>query len=68
MRVRGEGEAVGIRELAVQGKRNIGIDSGVRPKERGNPKGQATFVGSYLFCRVVDLRRAILCGGFSALG
>lgn len=57
--MRGESEAVGIRELAVQGKRDIGIESGVRPSWSGNPIGQATFVGSYLFCRVVDLRRAI---------
>jgi len=51
------GEADGIRELAVQGKRDIGINSGVRPTKGGNPIGQATFVGRYLFCRVVDLRK-----------
>jgi len=57
--MRGEGEAARIRELAVQGKRDIGIDSGVRPNGRGDPIGQATFVGSSLLCRVVDLRRTI---------
>ena len=67
VQMRGEGEAVGIRELAVQGKRDIGIGSGLQPNTRGNRISQATFVGSYLFCRVVDLRRPTCTsyGGYS---
>jgi len=55
--MRGVGEAVGIRMLAVRGKKTSGMNCGVLAMGRENPIGRGTFVGwCPLYC-VADLRR-----------